>query len=117
MRTLQVMLETYRVDWQAYPANLSELGLAASAKNYNKSVTNPYTKKSGLVGSSNAWATECYDLDNPPADQAVKQNYAGTACYVPVGTFPPTKYYLMGYGENALPIQLNNKIYLVTNGG
>jgi prepilin-type N-terminal cleavage/methylation domain-containing protein len=117
MRTLQVMLETYRVDWQAYPQNLSELGAAATAKNYNKSVANPYTRKSGFVGSTNAWATECYDLDNPP-DPAVKITYQGMVCYVPVGPpFPPAKYYLMGYDDNAIPIQRNNKIYLVTNGG
>lgn len=119
MRTLQVMLETYRVDWQAYPQNLSELGQAATAKNYNKSVSNPYTRKTGLIGSSsNGWATECYDLQNPPADPAVKQSYQGKVCYVPVGPpFPPIKYYLMGYDDTSMPIQRNNKIYLITNGG
>jgi type II secretion system protein G len=118
MRTLQVMLETYRVDWQAYPQNVSELGAAATAKNYNKSIVNPYTKRSGPVGSSSAWATDCYDLQNPPADPAVKQTYAGTVCYVAVGPpFPPLKFYLMGYDDTSTPIERNNKIYLVTNGG
>lgn len=119
MRTLQIMLETYKVDWQAYPVNIAGLATEATNKNYNKSVTNPYTSKSGTVGSSNIWAIDALD----PTDSSfpsVKSNYAGRVGYTlakdNLGQFNTGKYYLMGYDGNSELIIRNDKVYLVTNG-
>lgn len=119
MRTLQIMLETYKVDWQVYPKNITELSLEATNKNYNKSVTNPYTSQTGTVGSSNIWAIDAID----PTDSnfpSLKDNYKGRVGYTlakdNLGQFNTGKYYLMGYDGNSELVIRNNKTYLVTNG-
>lgn len=113
IRTLQIMLETYKVDWQVYPLNLSELASEATNKKYNKSVTNPYTQQSAMVGSSNIWAIDFKD----PSDSdfaANKSLYKGRAAYKFIST---TKYYLLGYDDNSDLLIRNNQAYTVTSGG
>lgn len=114
MRTLQIMLETYKVDYQVYPENLYELGSDASNKKYNKSATNPYTKQSGLVGSTNAW---CIDFKNPVDSDffSMKDLYIGK-----VGYFYSTsdkKYTLFGYNGDGQLLERKGGPYTVTSGG
>lgn len=110
VRVLQVMLETYRVDNSAYPDDLSELEIESNKKNYNKKATNPCSKQMGPI---NVWAIDFLDLaDAGFASQ--KKLYEGRVAYQLVNT---TKYYIMGYGEDGVLINTDNKVYLVTNGG
>jgi len=110
MRTLQVMLETYRVDNLVYPDGISELDSQATAKNYNKKVKNPVTTNDGYV---NYWAVDFLDPADPSFNSQ-KAAYQGKVGYQKVNS---TKYYINGYSEGGMPILQNNTIYLVTNGG
>ncbi len=115
MRTLQVMLETYKVDWSQYPDNLSKLAQEATNKNYNKSIANPYTGKSGIIDSNNIWSIDYLD----PTDSAFpanKNKYIGRVGYQAIGTIPIQKYYLLGYDDKSELILRNNSPYLVTSG-
>ncbi len=117
MRTLQIMLETYKVDWQLYPDSLANLGLEATSRRYNKSIANPYTRQSGPVGTTNLWAIDYLDPSDPtfPTNKAL---YFGRVGYQPIGTAPSiSKYYLFGYGDNSIPIERKGTTYTVTNGG
>lgn len=110
VRTLQIMLETYRVDNETYPYSLSELEIESNKKKYNKSASNPYTKQTGPV---NVWAIDFLDpSDSSFASQ--KKLYEGKVAYQLVNT---TKYYIMGYGQDGMLINTDNKIYVITNGG
>ena len=123
MKTLQVMLETYKVDWSEYPRYLSELDNAANDKKYNRSLANPYTSKSGPVGS-NIWAIKLlYTTDASFASQ--KSLYTGRVGYQPIaanGGDPYDinnnigKYYLLGYDGDSELILRNNTYYTVTSG-
>lgn len=110
VRTLQIMLETYRIDWQFYPENLSELGVVATQKNYNKSASNPYTKQSGPVGSTNIWAIDFVDPTSPGFNADFTR---GRVAYQKVST---TKYYLLAYDASGMPLQRKGTTYIVTNG-
>lgn len=124
MRTLQIMLETYKVDWQSYPHDILELATESNNKKYNKSVTNPYTQKSGPVGTG-IWAMDFID----PTDSGFSSqidNCRGRVGYQPTNpndpnTPPdlshPPKYYLFGYDNDGNLIVRNNVAYSVTNGG
>jgi prepilin-type N-terminal cleavage/methylation domain-containing protein len=114
IRTLQIMLETYKVDWQVYPVNLSELSLESTNKKYNKSVTNPYTQQSGPIGSSNIWAIDFKE----PIDPDFISNrtlYKGRVGYLYDNT--NKKYNLFGYDDKSDLLIRNNQIYTITNGG
>jgi len=108
MRTLQIMLETYRVDWEAYPEQLTTLGLEATEKKYNKSVSNPATKQKGFVDPSNIWSI---DFQMPSGTNA--ETLRGRVAYQYIDR---TKYYLFGYDEKGFFIERKKKPYTVTNG-
>lgn len=110
IRTFQVVLETYRVDWQAYPIDLSELAQEANKKNYNKSARNPLTNVSGLITTNSPWVTEYADPEDSGFNKVL---YVGKVGYQRVND---KKYYLLAYGEDGLPIQRNGKVYLISNG-
>lgn len=110
VRTLQVMLETYKVDNSEYPDALSDLEIDANKKNYNKRANNPYSKQAGSVS---VWAIDFLDPSDP-SFASQKKLYEGRVAYQLVN---PTKYYIMCYGEDGMLINTDNKIYLVTNGG
>lgn len=108
MRTLQIMLETYRVDWEQYPENITTLAFESSNKNYNKKVTNPFTKMIGPVGASGIWA-----IDFVPLPALPPELYFGRVGYQRVN---PHKYYLYGYNGDAVFLKRSGVIYTVTNG-
>jgi type II secretory pathway pseudopilin PulG len=110
IRTFQVILETYRVDWEAYPIDLAELSLEADKKKYNKIAKNPITTLSGPVSSNSPWVTEYADPEDTSFNKSL---YVGKVGYQRVNE---KKYYLVGYGEDGLPLQRNGKVYLVSNG-
>ncbi|GIW23064.1 MAG: hypothetical protein KatS3mg068_2071 [Candidatus Sericytochromatia bacterium] len=110
IRTFQVILETYRVDWSAYPDNLSELSQEANKKNYNKSARNPLTNLSGYVATNSPWVTEYADPEDSSFNKSL---YVGKVAYQKVND---KKYYLLAYGEDGLPIQRNGKVYIISNG-
>lgn len=113
MRTLQIMLETYKVDWSGYPEHLSQLASEADSKKYNKSIANPYTGKSGPVNSENIWAIDYLDPTNSSFDSQ-KSLYRGKVGFQSVST---SKYYLLGYDDKSELIEKNGKAYTVTSGG
>lgn len=110
MRTVQVMLETYKKDWQAYPGNVAQLSNAAKQKKYDKAISNPYSRVNGTVDSGN-WVVDLVDptsglfLGNPT-------KYEGKVGYQAIDE---KKYYLIGYGEKGLPVEKNKKAFLLTN--
>jgi len=108
MRTLQIMLETYRVDWESYPEELSTLGIEATDKKYNKSVTNPITNQKGLIDPSNTWAID-FQVPNGTNADALK----GKVGYQYVER---TKYYLFSYDDKGFFIERKKQPYTVTNG-
>lgn len=110
IRTFQVVLETYRVDWEAYPDGLTELGIEADKKKYNKSVRNPLTSISGPVGINSPWVIEYADPEDTSFNKSL---YIGKVAYQRVNN---KKYYLLAYGETGLPLERSGKIYLVSNG-
>jgi len=107
MRNLQIMLETYRVDWEIYPENIGQLSIESSQKNYNKKCTNPYTRQNGPVGAS-IWAI---DFKKLPAEPVLL--YKGRVGYQRVST---TKYYLYGYDDDAVFLRRRGTVYTITNG-
>ena len=112
LRTLQIMLETYRVDWEAYPETLSKLAVESTEKKYNKRVANPYSGQSGPVGAANIWAIDFMD----PSDSdfsALKSAYAGRVGYQYINS---TKYYLVGYDGKSDLLKRKGNTYIVTNG-
>lgn len=112
MRTLQIMLENYKVDWKEYPIDLNSLSIESNEKKYNKVIANPFTKLKGPIDSNNIWAIDFIDptsgtfLANPKL-------YEGKVGYQYVST---SKFYLVGYGDGGFPIEKSGTIYLVTNG-
>lgn len=120
MRTLQIMLETYKVDWSEYPDSLSELANEADRKKYNKVVTNPYTSKAEKLDTTYVWAINFLS----PTDSSFNANkelYIGRAGYQAIHqdddvNKPVIKYYLMGYDNKSELILRNNSPYLVTSG-
>lgn len=122
MRTLQIMLETYKIDWSSYPKNLIELSSEASAKKYNKSIPNPYTGKSGPINSENIWAIY-FVLPDDPSFESQKSLYTGRVGYLPDLPLPPnttdkiSKYFLFGYDDKSELIEKNGVPYTVTSGG
>lgn len=110
IRTFQVVLETYRVDWEVYPNDLTELGLEADKKKYNKAVRNPLTTLSGPVGLNSPWVIEYADPEDSSFNKSL---YIGKVGYQRINE---KKYYLLAYGEDGLPLQRSGKIHLVSNG-
>lgn len=87
MYTLQIMLETYGVDWDGhYPNTVS--ALRQSAQNYPnpywKELTNPYTQSKE---EGNAYA----NIDSPPIE--------GMVLYQPIGA-PVHGYRITAYGHS-----------------
>lgn len=126
MRTLQIMLETYKVDWSSYPEHLSQLADEATNKKYNKSIANPYTGKTGPINSENIWAIDYFDPTNSSFDSQ-KTLYRGKVGFQPLRPSDDpslnstdntvTKYYLLGYDDKSELIEKNGKPYIVTSGG
>lgn len=104
IRTLRIMLETYKVDNKIYPEDLQSLGKEASKKGYNKILKNPYTNASGPV-ESGKWAINYVE---PPAPAP------GFVGYLPADG--NNSYYLFGYDKNGQFIKREGKVYTITNG-
>jgi competence protein ComGC len=104
IRTLRIMLETYKVDNKIYPENLQTLGIEASNKGYNKILKNPYTNANGSV-ESGKWAINYVE---PPAPAP------GFVGYQPFDE--NNSYYLFGYDRNGQFIKREGKVYTITNG-
>ena len=102
-RTLQMMLETYYIDYKIYPESLSVLGYESTAKKYNKIIANPYTAKKGLV-ESGQWAIDYLGPTGP----------AGLVAYQPI--LSNTKYYIFVYNAKGGLLQYKGKPYRKTNG-
>jgi len=102
-RTLRIMLETYKVDNQAYPEDLRTLGREATLKSYNKKVTNPL-KSSGNVVESGAWAVMYTGTTGLP----------GMIAYNPLSDL--TKYYIMIYDSQGNLLQHKGTVYTMSNG-
>lgn len=112
MRTLQIMLENYKVDWQVYPPDLNTLSIEADQKKYNKVISNPFTNVKAPLDSTNIWAVDFVDPTSPSFISNHKL-YEGKVGYQFINL---SKYYLVGYGEDGFPIEKSGKTYLVTNG-
>lgn len=102
MRQLAIMLETYRVDWKAYPEDLLILGNEATSKGYNKSLRNPYTGRSGPVGRPNVWAIEYVE--------------SGPVGFVGFEYLSPNQFRLYGYDKEGRRLKQKGTTFVITNG-
>lgn len=100
-RTLRVMLETYKVDNAVYPEDLRTLGRDASKRGYNKSISNPISRSTGIV-ENGAWAIMYTGPTGPP----------GMVAYQPV----LDKYYIFGYGSKGDLHQKKGQVFQLGNG-
>lgn len=66
-KTLQVIVETYNIDYGTYPDSVSSIEASAGYKKFS----NPFTGASGSANSSGyngAWRTTQYGAENSPGD-------------------------------------------------
>lgn len=102
-RTLRVMLETYKTDHSLYPDDLRVLGYEATAKKYNKTVSNPYTNAGGGV-ESGKWALDYTGTTGP----------AGMVAYQPLAA--NSKYYIFCYDRNGQLFKRKGQVFTMSNG-
>lgn len=102
-RTLRVMLETYKVDYNVYPENLRTLGYDATAKKYNKDVANPFSGNIGPV-ESGKWSVDYVGTTGP----------AGMVAYQPLAG--NSKYYIFAYDRSGRFLQRNGQTFTMSNG-
>ncbi len=102
MRTLVVMLETYRTDWQVYPVDLNALTAESDLKAYNKSLTNPFSNAVGKLAVPQVWAM---DFVNPGPPGYVGYQYVG-----------PMQFKVYGYDKDGNPLKRNGVTFNLTNG-
>jgi type II secretory pathway pseudopilin PulG len=100
-RTLRVMLETYKVDNAQYPEDLRTLGRDATNRGYNKTISNPITRNTGIV-ENGAWAVMYTGTTGPE----------GMVSYQPV----LDKYYIFGYNAQGKLHQKSGQVYQLSNG-
>lgn len=102
-RTLRIMLETYKVDNQAYPEDLRTLGREATLKKYNKQVNNPLNSNGGFV-EGGAWAVMYTGTTGP----------GGMVAYNPLSDL--SKFYIMIYDSKGSLLQEKGTVYTMSNG-
>lgn len=102
-RTLRVMLETYKTDYNIYPEDLRTLGYEATAKKYNREVANPFTGTSGPV-ESGKWAIDYVGTTGP----------AGMVAYQPISS--NSKYYIFAYARDGQFLKKNGQPFTMSNG-
>ena len=111
MHSLQVMVETYAVDWGGiYPNDLNALFTEAKKVNYWKDFENPFTKKHGIGKDGAMLEYSVYNHYKQP-----QSAFKGLILYNPSGK-PYTSYVIYGCNQNGdLSKDDNGKVYLLTN--
>lgn len=108
MHTLQMMVETYAVDWGGtYPENLGVLYEEASAKSYWKPFHNPFTNKEGIGKDGSLIDYPAYQLNSETLHRL-----KGLVLYLQENN---TSYQIMGTDFDGKPILMKGKTFVLTN--
>jgi hypothetical protein len=107
MHTLQVLVETYGVDWGGtYPIDLDTLFQQAQKYEYWKDVRNPFTdqKGIGLRGALMAYK-----------DYVPSPDFAGMVLYKPAEGKNPNGYWIYGVDQKGELIKDNEQVFVLSN--